>query len=253
MCDVAAIGPAIGAVGQAAGISKQNAAKKQAYNHKLKVRERKWMQTRSTYGTKKVQFEQEVDLANIEAQRVYSEINTKLYNARSLAILNDLPNFKKMMQQEGDIMAKAAERGVRGNSLKKLLVQNASNFGLNQAMTARGLTQAGYDAKQQKDYARNTLKANINRSFSKVAVQPIADIAPPPPVLGSPGMALMMGMGQALSAGLGADSGVGDGLKNMDSLGIDYNGTQNLSNTFTSSLFDSGGSNYNINRFTYGR
>lgn len=215
MCDVAAIGPALNAIGSAAKISQENEGKKRAYNHKLKIRERKWFQTLSTYGSKKVQFEQEVDLGNIEAQRVYSEINLKLYNAYQTAILNDIPNFKKMLQGEGDILVNAAERGIKGNSLKRLLVQNAGNFGLTQAMTARSLTQAGYDAKAQKDYTRNRLKSHLNRSFSRVAIQPVADIAPPPPVLGNPGLALMLGMGQAVAAGIGAMDGKGDGTKDV--------------------------------------
>lgn len=204
MCDVAAIGPAMGAIGNAAGVAAENKAKKRAYNHKLKVRERKWFQTRSTYQTKKVQFAQNVDLSNIEAQRVYTEINKKLYDARSMAILNDIPGFKKMLSQEGDIMANAAERGIRGNSLKKLLLQNQQNYGLQQAMTARGLTDAYYDAKANKSQVRNKLKSTLNEEFSKVALAPIPDIAPPPPVMGNVGLTLMLGMGEALGAGLSA-------------------------------------------------
>ena len=65
------------------------------YAHQLKVRERKWMQTRSTYQSKKVQFEQEVDQSNIAAQRAYSKVQRQLYNARSLAILQNQEDFKK--------------------------------------------------------------------------------------------------------------------------------------------------------------
>ena len=194
----------MGAIGNAAGVAQENKAKKRAYQHKLKVRERKWMQTRSTYQTKKVQFAQNVDLSNIEAQRVYTEINKKLYDARSMAILNDLPGFKKMLSQEGDIMANAAERGIRGNSLKKLLLQNQQNYGLQQAMTARGLTDAFYDAKSNKQQVRSKLKSTLNEEFGKVAVAPIPDIAPPPPVMGNVGLTLMLGMGEALGAGLSA-------------------------------------------------
>ena len=204
MCDVAAIGPAMGAIGNAAGVAQENKAKKRAYNHKLKVRERKWFQERSTYNTKKVQFAQNVDLGNIEAQRVYTEINKKLYDARSMAILNDLPGFKKMLSQEGDIMTSAAERGIRGNSLKKLLLQNQQNYGLEQAMTARGLTDAFYNAKSNKLQVRNKLKSTLNEEFGKVAVAPIPDIAAPPPVMGNVGLTLMLGMGEALGAGLSA-------------------------------------------------
>ena len=202
MCSPAAIGPAVGAIGNAVGVSQENEAKRRAYNHKLKVRERKWMQTRTTYKTKKVQFEQEVDLSNIAAQRAYSEINKKLYDARSLAILQNQGDFIKMIKNQGDIMAGAAERGISGNSLKKLLVTNQAAFGMTQAARTRGLTSAYQRAKTGKEDIRTQLKSDLNRSFSKVAIQPVQDIAPPPPVMGSPGLALMMGMANAFSAGM---------------------------------------------------
>ena len=97
MCAVAAIGPAIGAVGTAMTMSQNNQQKRANYQHALKVRERKWMQERTTYKTKKVQFEQEVDQANIAAQRAYSRTQQQLNNARSLAILENQEDFKKML------------------------------------------------------------------------------------------------------------------------------------------------------------
>ena len=207
MCSPAAIGPAVSGIGQAMSISADNKAKRRAYNHKMKVRERKWMQRTATYKTKKVQFEQEVDLANIAAQRAYSELDNKLNLARSAAILANQSDFYKMIKSEGDLVAGAAERGISGNSLTKLLQVNKAQFGLSQAMRTRGLTQAYYGAEKQKDSVRRRLKSELNRSFSKVAIQPVADLAEPPPVMGSPGMALMMGAANALSAGLGGMDG----------------------------------------------
>ena len=203
MCSPAAIGPAVSGIGNAMGISAQNKAKRRAYNHRMKVRERKWLQRKATYKTKKVQFEQEVDLANIAAQRAYSEVDNKLYLARSAAILANQSEFLKMIKNEGDVLVGAAERGISGNSLAKLLQVNKASFGMSQAMRTRGLTEAYFSASKQKDYVRNRLKSELNRSFSKVAVQPVADLPEPPPVMGSPGMALMMGAANALSAGLG--------------------------------------------------
>ena len=72
MCSPAAIGPAFSAISGAAQASSANKAKRRNYEHQLKVRERKWMQQRTTYKTKKVQFKQEVDQANIAAQRAYT-------------------------------------------------------------------------------------------------------------------------------------------------------------------------------------
>ena len=117
MCSPAAIGPAVGAIGSAASASAANKAARRDYEHQLKVRERKWMQTRTTYATKKVQFEQEVDQANIAAQRAYSRTQHQLNNAKSLAILENQEDFKKMLANEGAIEVSAAERGIRGRAV----------------------------------------------------------------------------------------------------------------------------------------
>ena len=185
------------------------------YQHQLKVRERKWMQTRTTYASKKVQFEQEVDLANIAAQRAYTRTQIQLNNARSMAILQNQEDFKKMLQNEGDIEVSAAERGIRGKSVARQLLQNKANFGIGQAMRSRALATAGFNAKEAMEDTRRQLKTQLNRSFGKVAVAPVQDFAPPPPQMENVGLTLMMGMGQALGAGLDGMSNTGDGLKSQ--------------------------------------
>ena len=172
------------------------------YAHQLKVRERKWMQTRSTYASKKVQFEQEVDLANIAAQRAYTRTNIQLNRARASAILQNQDDFKKMLANEGMIEASAAERGIRGKSLARQLVMNQGQLGLSQAMRSRALASARFDAKEAMANTNRQLKGTLNKSFSKVAIQPVQDFAPPPPQMENVGLTLMMGMGQALGAGL---------------------------------------------------
>ena len=202
MCSPAAIGPAVGAIGSAAQASKANKAERREYEYKLKLRERKWMQTRSTYQSKKVQFEQEVDQANIAAQRAYSRTQQQLNNARSLAILENQEDFKKMLANEGMVEVSAAERGVRGRSVARQLVQNSATFGISQAMRSRGLTQAGYQARETYGDINRQLKGQLNQSFSRVAIAPVPEFAPPKPLMQSPGLALMMGMANALGAGI---------------------------------------------------
>lgn len=192
--------------------SASNRAARRNYEHQLKVRERKWMQTRTTYATKKVQHEEEVDQANIAAQRAYSRTQQQLNNARSLAILQNQEDFKKMLANEGQVEAAAAERGIRGKSVARMLIMNKANFGMSQAMRTRGLTQARWQAKAVSSDVHRQLKSALNRSFSKVAVQPVADMAPPPPVMENVGLTLMLGMGQALGAGLAGKANTGDGL-----------------------------------------
>lgn len=202
MCSPAAIGPAVGAVGSAMQASQANKEARRNYEYKLKVRERKWMQTRATYASKKVQFEEEVDQANIAAQRAYSRTQQQLNNAKSLAILENQEDFKKMLANEGAIEVSAAERGVRGRAVARQLVMNKGNFGISQALRSRGLAQAGYAAKESNADVNRQLKGQLNRSFGKVAIQPVQDLAPPPPVMQNVGMTFMLGMGKALGAGL---------------------------------------------------
>ena len=229
MCSPAAIGPAIGAIGSAQAASQANKEKRRNYQHQLKVRERKWMQTRTTYGTKKVQFEQEVDQANIAAQRAYSRTQIQLNNARSLAILENQEDFKKMLANEGMIEASAAERGVRGASVARQLVQNSGNFGISQAMRSRGLAMAGYQARESNEDVNRQLKGQLNRSFGRVAIQPIVDIPPPPPVMQNVGLTLMLGMGQALGAGLEGRASTGNALRNNTGGGQNFIGPYNSS------------------------
>ena len=203
MCSAAAIGPAVGAVGSAMQASANNKHKKKMYAHQLRVRERKWMQTRTTYASKKVQFQQEVNLSNMAAQRAYTRTQQQLNNAKSLAILQNQDDFKKMLQSEGMIEAKAAERGVRGASIARLLVMNKGEFGMSQAMRSRGLAQAGYQAKEVNADVNRQLKSQLNKSFGKVAIQPIQDFAPPPPQMENVGLTFMMGMANAIGEGIG--------------------------------------------------
>ena len=202
MCSPAAIGPAFSAIGGAAQASQANKEKRRIYEHKLKMRERKWMQTRATYATKKVQYEQEVDLANIAAQRAYSRTQKSLYDARAVALIQNQSDFKDTLVSEGEIIAKAAERGVRGKSIARALVQNAQGLGLKQAMRTRGLTASYYEGRQSMDDVRRRLKGTVRKSFGKVALQPIADMAPPRPVFQNVGLTLMLGMANAVGEGI---------------------------------------------------
>ena len=227
------------------------------YAYQLKVRERKWMQTRSTYQSKKVQFEQEVDLANIAAQRAYTRTQIQLNNARSLAILENQEDFKKMLSNEGMIEAQAAERGVRGKSIARALVQNSSNFGISQAMRSRGLATARYQGKEAMADVNRQLKTQLNRSFSKVAIAPVQDFAPPPPQMENVGLTLMMGMANAVGEGIQGNEGLMNKFNNSKLGRWDFGGGGNTSSlgmtqgNFMPSMpsYVGVGANYNFNPY----
>ena len=189
------------------------------------------MQTRSTYQTKRVQYEQEVDQANIAAQRAYSRTQRQLNNARSLAILENQEDFKKMLANEGAIEVSAAERGVRGASVARALAMSSATFGMSQALRSRGLAMAGYQAKEVMGDVNRQLKSTLKSSYGKVAIQPQVDLAPPPPVMQNVGLTLMLGMGQAVAAGIGGMGNTGDGLGDGLSSGTGTSMGQNYTYT----------------------
>ena len=253
MCAATAIPIAFGAVASAMQASHANKQARASYKHQLKVRERAWMQNRTTYKTKKVQFEQEVDQANIAAQRAYSRTQQQLKNARSLAILENQEDFKKMLSNEGAIEVSAAERGVRGRSVARQLVMNGQNFGMSQAMRSRGLTQAGYMAKQSNEDVNRRLKGALNESFSKVAIVPNPDIAPPPPVLQNPGMSLMLGLGEAALTGVVSNEGLMKKWFSKDSAKSSSGGSGGKKNqSFGSTAYNYTSQDQINNRFNYG-
>ena len=220
MCDpvaAASVGSGVlGAIGSAQQARQANEEKRRQYEYQLKIRERKWMQTRATYASKKVQFEEQVDQSNIAAQRAYSRTQQQLNNARSLAILENQEDFKKMLANEGAIEVSAAARGIRGKSVARQLVQNSANFGMSQALRSRGLTMAGYQARETYGDINRQLKGQLNQSFGRVAILPTADFAPPQPVMQNVGMTFMLGMGQAILGGVSSMSGgTGDGLRDI--------------------------------------
>ena len=247
MCDpVVAGSAALGAVSSGMQAQAANKAASRNYQHQLKVRERKWMGDRSLYQTKLVQFDQEVDLANIAAQRAYTKTQISLNNAQALAILENQEDWKKMLSSEGTVEVSAAGRGIRGKSVGRQLVMNKGAFGMTQAMRTRGLVMAQYDAKEANEDVRRRLKAGLNQSFGKVALQPIPDVAPPRPVKQNALLAAILGGAQAGLSTYGS----------MDKPKTDYKNTTNTTQPSSPSLFnmdpviDIGG--YDPGAFNYG-
>ena len=200
------------------------AANKQAsrdYQYRLKVRERKWLGDRSLYQTKLVQHAQQVDLANVAAQRAYTRTQISLNNAQSLAILENQNDWLKMIGDEGDIQVSAAARGIRGKGIGRGLAMNKGAFGMTQAMRTRGLTMAQDQAKETNDSIRRQLKGFLNESFGNVAIQPVPDVAPPRPVMQNAMLAAVLG---GASAGLAAYSPDNPGWGNKKNIGSPHSG-----------------------------
>ena len=207
MCSPAAIGPAASAIGSAAEASAQNKAAQRQYEHKLKIRERKWMMDTSLYKTKVVQFDKNISEANLAAQRAYTESQINLNNVRVKAMLDHSEDFRSMLEAEGMLEASAAERGVRGKSVTRMLSLNLAKFGEANRQRSRALTESQYAFNLGNERIRRQLISDKNNEFSKVAIQLVPEMEPVQPVKRNVGLTLFTGLAGAL----------GDGLAGMDS------------------------------------
>ena len=210
MCDpvVASFGSsAMGAIGSAAEASAQNKAAQRKYNHQLKIRERKWMMDTTLAKTKNVQFEKNIDEANIAAQKAYTQSQINLNNIRVQALLDNQTDFKSMLEAEGIIEAGAAERGVRGASVTRMLTMNLGKLGAANSARSRALTQSLYAFNQGNEEIRRRLIEDKNDQFSKVAIQLVPDLEPPEPVKRNVGLTLFTGLAGAAFDAFGAYDG----------------------------------------------
>ena len=156
------------------------------------------------YKTKKVQYEQNVDSANIAAFRSYTDTQISLNKNISQIFLKNYESMQDMFKTGGEIEVGFAERGVGGSALAKALLVNKAKLGLVEANRARFLTNTIYDAKRADESTQIKLKDVLNKEFSAVALQPVRDIPDPPPVLGNPGLTFALGAASAVASGIGA-------------------------------------------------
>lgn len=204
MCDPAVASfasGAIGAVGEAQAASDRNKAAQRQYEHKLKIRERKWMMDTSLYKTKVVQFDKNISEANLAAQRAYTESQINLNNVRVKAMLDHQEDFRDMLEAEGMLEASAAERGVRGRSMTRMLSLNLAKFGEANRQRSRALTESQYAFNLGNERIRRQLISDKNDQFSKVAIQLVPEMEPVEPVKENVGFKLFAGLaGSALDA-----------------------------------------------------
>ena len=200
MCDpvVGSFGSgAVKAIGGAMAAKEENKARKRDYEYKLKVRKNRWMRERSTYQTKIVQYQQNLSESNMAAQRAYTQSQINLNNVRSKAMLDHGEDFASMLKAQGDILASAAERGVRGANVQRMIGVNVAKLGLANANRARALTETHQRYHEHNESVRLKNKSNNNSLSGKVAISPVEDIPPPPPVMKNVGATLFLGLAGA--------------------------------------------------------
>lgn len=188
---------ALGAIGSYQQGQAANKAATRNWKYQNQVREAEWKQRLSIWGTKKVQFSQEIDASNLAAQIAYSQAQTSLNRSWQSAILQNEQDVIDSLKAEGDIEASAAERGVGGVSVRRAVRSNLATLGRRQAMRSRFLTESEEKFNSSNERIRRALKGRQNKLYSQVAIQPTPDVAPPAPVLQNNTFGLLAGLAGA--------------------------------------------------------
>jgi len=208
MCAPIALGVAsaaaggLGAIGQHQSASAQAAAQNKAavgnYKYQLKVRERNWDRERFRYNRQLVQYDTQVAENSLAAQRAYAGEQNRLNNIYKTAAVKQQGNLVTLLQNSG----KAAASGRSGRSVQRLDSDLVGQFGRNQAIQAESLMGAQMAYDDRTGALRRQQIGSNNEAYEKVAINPQAGVAPPPPVMtpGPSGLGLASGL---LSAGIG--------------------------------------------------
>ena len=184
----------------------QNAAATRNYKQQLKVRARKWDQTRHVYSQKVSQYDQTLDENSMAAARGYAAAQRNLNNQFSKAAFSQEGDLAKLIRSQGNFAA----AGRSGRSTDRLNAEQMMQFGRGNAVIAENLmsAQMGYRNKTE-NLNREQLSAN-RKAYSQVAIAPQQDVAPARPVM-TPGPS-----GLSLAGGL-IDAGM-SGFNTVDTL-----------------------------------
>ena len=99
------------------------------------------------------------------------------------------------------IEASAAERGIRGTTVRRQISANLAELGMANAQRSRALTLSRYAYFDHNASIARKVRSKQNQLFGKVAISPTPDLAPPPPVMQNVGASLFLGL-----AGAGFDA-----------------------------------------------
>ena len=166
-----------------AGAAAAKAANRNArrqWKYQMEVRERKHMQRLSVYKTGLVQYDKSLQNIHQGLSASYDRAQVRLNRVREKAFRSNSDALTKMMQNSkyGDLMA----RGRTGRSIARMGIMEKGALGRFYAQRSAEITDAREDFMLGVKRSRQRAKLAQENEFTKVAFQPVADVAPPPPV-----------------------------------------------------------------------
>ena len=165
-----------------------NKAAMQNYEHKLKVRERKWMNQLALTKVERVQHQQTLDAAHVGLGNAYAEIQEKYRDQIGAALQEDEINFKQYLQESQGEKLTAA--GKTGKSVERVATVDLADYLRQGSRKAYELTQSRRELTKEGAKAAGVAKQAQMQSFANVNIQKHPDFAPPKPVMRNVGLAM---------------------------------------------------------------
>ena len=167
-----------------------NKAARQNYEHQLKVRERKWMNTISQTHVERIQYDQTIDAAHVGLGNAFAEIQEKYRDLIGEVRQADEERFRKFAQDSTSDQLAASGR--TGASIRRMRTAELGQFLAQGSRDAYKLTMATRDLSKAGAKAAAQARQVQLGAFAKNNIVRSPDIAPPPPVMRSVGFAAMM-------------------------------------------------------------
>lgn len=188
-----------GFMSQQAQADASNEAAIQNYKYQLAQRENKWRQTLTAWNHKRLEYKKATQEHKEAAHRGYAQEQQRLNELYQKAAFTNQDQLIQLMQAQG----KWGAMGNSGQSSQRINAMMVAQYGRNQAIQAESLFSARNAYKLQADQIRADWKGANNKAYSQVALAPVADFAPPAPVMdpGPNALSLVGGLASAAVSG----------------------------------------------------
>ena len=174
----------------------QNESARRQYQYQIDQREREWMQQLAVYNAKKVQYDINLNNAQLGAQEAYAQNEQKRQQALGDAEMKYQEMYADLLSNSK--AAQAFASGQTGRSIARAQILERGEYGRKVAEIGRQLRTNQLALAQENAKATGQLKGYMDQQFAQVAFNPVPDVEPPVPVMQSVGAAAFM---DALSIG----------------------------------------------------
>ena len=174
----------------------QNEAAQRQYNYQLRKRERNWNQALSIYGAKTVQYDINTAGADMSIAQAYADEQEQKRQVRGDAQLKYESLYRDLLQNSE--YSKILSGGGTGRSLARIGRMESGAVGRKVSEIERSILQNDMKLDRATSETVGKMQGYKQQAFADVAFQPIADVAPPKPVMRNVGAAAFM---DALSIG----------------------------------------------------